>query len=378
MSTIIVELMMPPSIEMALKTGMMERIGGVVRYSDSKEIVAWLREGGKLTDELASNSELMAAVLSAAGMNAATVTTIASTGLPMLNFAMAGYTVLKLRAEIEALKLEIERIHDRIDKQFERNREIGLRTALRTAKNVLDVHESEYKQQMVGKVADRLNEAAEQLMWDIDEFLKSDAETANEAYIAELERAESILKLAFQVDTLAARCFLEVDERRAAWERLKDGLEKLQPRTVSVIKKLVGDRPALYFHESVDECFLDRYIDIEAWLRGERNVLRAIITEHRRDFWTEDAKNNLYTLDPLRRRVPEEKPFYLETIPRAELLIEEFERFKGFQLELDSMDRPFESWERLSDSDTQRVEEHDDYVLLVNQDLMDKVVRLSA
>ena len=74
MNTIVVELMIPPAIEMALNAGMMERVGGVIRYSDSKEIVAWLREGGKLTDELASNSAMMASVLSAAGMNAATVT----------------------------------------------------------------------------------------------------------------------------------------------------------------------------------------------------------------------------------------------------------------------------------------------------------------
>ena len=92
----------------------------------------------------------------------------------------------------------------------------------------------------------------------------------------------------------------------------------------------------------------------------------------------EDATNGLFTLDQLRRRVPTESPFNLANIPKAETLIEESERFKGFQLELDSMDRTFESWERLSDNEAQRVAEHSDYVLLVNKDLMCQVERLSA
>ena len=372
MSTIVVEFMLPTVIEYALNAGSMERVGGVIRYAESKEIVAWLREGGKLTDELAVNSAMMSTVLSAAGMNAATVTTIATTGLPMLNFAMAGYTILKLRAEIEVLKKEIKRIYDRVDKQFERDREINRRAALRTATDLLDVRSPEYKQQMVGKVSDRLHDATEQLLWDVDQFLGSDAR------IDEFDQAMGILMFAFHVETLAARCYLEVGELDAARRRLKDSLEELATRTVALVKQLVGDQPALYFHSSVEKCYLDRFIDIERWLRGERNVLRAVIQEHRKEFWNDSAIKGLYTVDHLRRPVLNESPYYLDTIPKAETLIEEFERFRGFLLELEELDGRFESWERLSDTDADRLSNADDYVLLVNKDMIAKVERLSA
>ena len=120
---------------------------------------------------------------------------------------------------------------------------------------------------MVGNVADRLNEAAEELLWDVDKILRGVSESE------ELDQALSLLMLTFHVDTMAARCFLEVGELEAARQRLREGMEELKPRTVSLVEQLVGDRPAMFFHESVQANYIDRYINIERWLRATKMYL---------------------------------------------------------------------------------------------------------
>lgn len=47
MSPVTATFMIPESIRAGLSSGIYERIGGVIRYSDSKQVVAWLREGGQ-------------------------------------------------------------------------------------------------------------------------------------------------------------------------------------------------------------------------------------------------------------------------------------------------------------------------------------------
>ena len=358
MKTITVAFELPAAIETALTTGAMERVGGVVRYTDSKQIVAWLLEGGKLSGELASNSKLVSSLLGASGMRAAAIASIASSAVPLLNFAIAGYSVLMLRAEIEKLKREISQIYDRIDKQFERDREVNIRAALKTAASLLDVHRHEYRKQMVGNVAHALNASVDHLVRDTDELLAGEAEGDS------LKQARAIIMLAFHLETVAARCFVEVEELDAARARLREGYDELQPRVASLVKKLVGDRPALYFHESVDEAWLERYISIERWLRGEQDVLPAILRDYRSDFWNEGAIERLFTLDPLRRSILVESPFYAESLPLAESLIEEAQRFHGMQLELESLDTSFADWERLCQ---EKVADHDDYALTSRQ-----------
>ncbi len=40
----------PPQIALGLESGRLERVGGIIRYSSSKQIAAWLRESGQLVD----------------------------------------------------------------------------------------------------------------------------------------------------------------------------------------------------------------------------------------------------------------------------------------------------------------------------------------
>ena len=49
----------PPAIVRGLATGALERVGGVIRETGSKQVVMWLREGAKIAD----NSNLAGGVL---------------------------------------------------------------------------------------------------------------------------------------------------------------------------------------------------------------------------------------------------------------------------------------------------------------------------
>jgi hypothetical protein len=41
-----VEFEVPDDIKAGLGNGTFERVGGVIRFTESKQVVAWLREGG--------------------------------------------------------------------------------------------------------------------------------------------------------------------------------------------------------------------------------------------------------------------------------------------------------------------------------------------
>ena len=43
-----VHLQIPEFIAAGLASGEMQRVGGVIRYTDNKRIIAWLRDGGKV------------------------------------------------------------------------------------------------------------------------------------------------------------------------------------------------------------------------------------------------------------------------------------------------------------------------------------------
>ena len=147
------------------------------------------------------------------------------------------------------------------------------------------------------------------------------------------------------------------------------------------MKRLVGDQPALYFHKSVSEEYLDRYIQIRAWLYGETDVWENVVKDARKDFWNKKA------IWPLFHKVSKflhvwykrrEDPFYIEAVPQAEQLIENFQRFESYALDLESPDRPSRDLETLSEEAAQRLADSDDYVLLIDQDALSSVGRLSA
>ena len=154
-----------------------------------------------------------------------------------------------------------------------------------------------------------------------------------------LDSASNVIAAVFTVNTIAARCYLEVGDSNAAIHGLKTNVTQLRPSVARLVKKLVGKQTALYFHKSVSEDYLDRYIQIRAWLDGDKDVWETAAKEARKDFWNKKAikrifrkrRKFLHVWHELR-----EDPFYIEAVPLAEQLIESFQRFESYALDLES------------------------------------------
>ena len=174
MSTITVHLELPPTIESGLANGSMERVGGVIRHSESKQIVAWLREGGQLADDLLLKPGMLDDVLRATGTTAKGVGTILAAVFPILDIALAGYLLLEIIAQIDQHRQNMELIYDRLEEEFWQDRLANLVTALKIGRNLSVVKDMSYKRLMAGQVTDRLLEAREHLREEFLELLHSE------------------------------------------------------------------------------------------------------------------------------------------------------------------------------------------------------------
>lgn len=348
---------LPEYIEAGLANGSLERVGGVIRYSDDQQTLAWLRQGGQVGQVVESSASLLERVVP----RHATLGMLLGRAVPLLNIAMGGFGLFEQILGIRAHDAELERIYDRVSEEFQRNREVELLAALNHAENAFVARCDAFRVEAVAQVTYELTVAQAQLVRDLDELLDAEINEAN------IELATMYQVLAMKVCAVSTRLRLEIGEEAAAIHWLSKCVEEHWSYAGKFIRKWVGENPALYFHESVSEEYFDRYLEIERWLQGEGNVLADLVKKNRRHFWNNEA---LQPLDaaPIGFQI-DENPFYVDAIPNAELLIENVQRLHGYELELKSLLLPFSEWDAYEET---RIDSHDDYVLLVNLDKLDR------
>ena len=376
MPAIEVLLEVPPAIVQGLANGTLERVGGVIREVGNKQVVAWLREGGKI----ASNPNILTGLVQATGGVGSVATGILNTvvsahshdlikkeiarqgimlgTMGILNIAISGCTLYILNRRINHLGEQIEKIAA----EFDRDRWIKLSAALESMRDVAEAEGDSYKHDVL-RLNQELNEGRKHILDKVEDRL-TDSIGSEQGQIA-----QDYLLLAMQVDTMRIRCYLETDEHKMARDRLKERLEDYRERTGVFVHKLLGVHHARYFHELVDIEDLARYIRIEGWLRGKDDVLMDVIKDYRGDFWNQDAIQDIIPGRSLPGRPSEESTQHLTALAQAELLIENFQRLEGFEGELDAIERlGLKEWEDLASAADFNIDEHNDYVLLVDKD----------
>lgn len=345
----------PEFIETGLIDGSMERVGGVIRYSDNQQTIAWLRRGGQMGQVAESAAGLLEHVTRLSNSRHLALGQLLASVTPVLHISMAGFSLVEHIAGIRAHEAELERIFDRVSEEFQRDRTVKLLAALAVAETIVYSTNEDYKIGAASQALFALTEARGQLLWDLDELLSAEINSANDHLAMQYQ------VLAMKVCAMSARLHLEIaDDENASIGLSKCVME--QARFVKdFVRKWLGS-PAIYFHGSVSDEYLDRYLDIEGWLRGKRDVLPEIAREYRHHFWDDDAIKRLYTQIWGQRQLAN-PPFYSWAIPYAEALIENYQRLQGFELELKSMCLPrFAEWEAY---DGESIARHDGYVMLV-------------
>ena len=374
-----VVLEVPPAIVKGLADGTLERVGGVIREAGSKQIVAWLREGGKI----ASNPDILTGLLQAAGGVGSVATGILNTAvsahshhlimqalaqqglmlgtLGVLNIAISGCNLLVMINRFQALNQRINEIYERTAEEFNRDRQIHLESTLANCRDMVEAEGDSYRRD-APRLNQDLDNARRHILRDVDDLNKN----------SQLHMVQDYLLLAMQVDISRIRCFLEIDEHKLARDRLKECLKDYQNRTREFVHKLLGAHHARYFHKSISDEDLERYIRIEGWLNhGKDDVLMDVIKKYRRDFWNQDAIQDIIPGRSLPGRPSEEPTQHLLALAQAELLIENVQRLEGFEDELDAIERlGLAEWEALTDKADVNIGEHNDYVLLVDKDVL--------
>ncbi len=198
LSDIAVHFEVPEFIEIGLKDGTLERVGGVIRYSEDQQILAWLRQGGQV-GQLAESSASLLQRLIPEGVGMAQLITGA---LPFLNIGMAGYSIVEHIAGIRVHEAELERIYDRVSEEFQRDREVEMLAALNSAENAFLAKCDEYKLATIAQVNYELEIARAQLTRDLDELLKA---PVNKENIANIELASMYQILAMKVCAMSTR-----------------------------------------------------------------------------------------------------------------------------------------------------------------------------
>ncbi len=393
-----VALEIPLAIARGLASGELERVGGVVRDVASKQVVAWLREGG----QIANNSDLAGGLLntllnSATGGMLSTTTNLLNTAvtarshflimqelhsLTNLIGIVSGIGVLNLATTVISTGIILKRMSDLesaikglnvvIAKQFAQDHQVKMEAAIHAADNALNMEVPSNRNFQANTAIGKLFEARQHIWLEIDTLKSSSHDAPNN------ELMQKNIEQAMHLDTLYCRCLLELENLARAKTFLDIKLKDYRETSRCLVHRHLGTHRAAYFHNSVLESDLRRYIAIEHWLRADGNRLMEILLANRRDFWNRDVANDSNIGKP-------GKGNYLEALTQSELLIENYRRFSGFHAEIEALERLGISHSELAKQQNEALAkaektltEHDDYLLLVDREWLTEQTDSSA
>lgn len=376
----------PPEIARGLASGALERIGGVIRETGSKQVVMWLREGARIVD----NPNLAAGVLrSLINVGSGGLLDVAVSAnrhqqvlqqlrvIQGISSVGAAASVLGIPVQIATtiyLAKLISKLQQDIIAEFERDRSVKLESAMEYVHKVVSKLEGARKASAVDRIAPDLLEARNHLKEDFDKLL-----CEKQVSVENTELAIRLLQQQMQVDTANVRIHLQSGDQNAAYEILENGLVEYRKQACRLIQQLLGKR-ARYFHSQVNDADFLRFVAVEEWLRNERDILYDLVIDNREDFWSRRIGKAIGPNKPDRVR----KFTYvghLESLDYAASIIESHQRMEGYKLELKAIERlgiTFSDWEmrisdRLSDEGIDLAGSHDHkYAALVDKTWLDE------
>lgn len=340
MNTIEVALEVPEEINYGIEEGLLERVGGVIRQVDTKQIVAWLRDGN--AGQVGESSPFVQLLNSPAGKQL--LKNGAYTNL-LLNLTIVTVGFITLNERIKHIDNEITGLK----KEFERDRLVERRSALHAARDVLTAQNMAVKHKRFDSAIKGLYEAQSQLLLDVKAAPSLD---------------EKILLLvqAMEMLTLRVHCYLHFEERDLALKELSTDLKTFEEIARSMMKECFGEHPAVFLHESLPDEAVDHFVNLQLWLRQEAYTLetyRALIQQLRPHFWDPAALSLTRGPSGIERfyhqlrgsNGPREENVLQDRLNLAEVLRENLERLQGFESEIRSLRLAISEWEAIGKQD---------------------------
>ena len=262
MTTVNASFHIPEYISQGISNGTYERVGGVIREADSKKVVAWLREAGKIGESVLPQVSAVSSVLNLA--------------VSTMGFVI----VLKRLGVIEQRLEQAQEVLQTIDYKIDLSFYANFRAALDLAINAFTMTNSETRKMSAMQAINRFLEAEHH-------YTKlTDIEIGNGSQVA--DEYLSTLCLAYVTEV---RCYLELEEIDTAHRRLQEGAAILRPRFEKHINTLLTSNPAAYLHPSLKEQVgLKRLTKVYQWLKPELD--ESDVFEMQRENLFKLAKNS--------------------------------------------------------------------------------------
>jgi hypothetical protein len=232
---------LPAALANGLESGALERVGGVIRDSNSKQVVAWLREGGSgglnnLTlpkMPMGQAAQLVAPMLSAVNL-----------GVSVAGFAVVITQLNQISDQIRQIEAKVDRVSVKLDDQALAK----LKAGVNACRNAVELGDGALRLQMAGQALTTLHEARQYFNQQV---LRSAAK-------AEATSADYV-SMAFAALVAEVQTYLQLDEGDKAARTLRQGLTELRPGLTQLMNAVL-ERRAVYlrpdFQGQVDLDFI--------------------------------------------------------------------------------------------------------------------------
>lgn len=212
----------PQKIAQGLSNGSLERVGGVVRDSSSKQIVMWLQDGGSEVSKKLANPPLAGGANALAMANPMLAT--ANLGVSVAGFAMVIHLLNRISEQIRALEAKVDRISEKLDDQSLAQ----LKAGINACQDAVELKDPNLRFQMAGQALTTLHTARQYF----------NQQVVRSAGQAEVNSAEYV-GLAFVALAAEVQTYLQLDEGPKAARTLKQGMEDLRPALTQLMNAVL-------------------------------------------------------------------------------------------------------------------------------------------
>lgn len=241
MTTLNVLFDLPAALANGLQSGAYERVGGVIRDSNSKQVVAWLRDNG---NGVVSQTPLPKPPVDAAAQLVAPMLSAVNLGVSVAGFAVVITQLNQISDQIRLIEAKVDQVSVKLDDQALAKLKAGVNACL----NAVELGDTNLRLQMAGQALTTLHEARQYFNQQV---LRSAAK-------AEATSAEYVL-MAFAALVAEAQTYIQLDEGEKAARTLRQGLHDLRPGLIQLMNAVLENR-AVYlrpdFQGSVDLDFI--------------------------------------------------------------------------------------------------------------------------
>jgi hypothetical protein len=373
----------PNHIAEGLINGTLERVGGVVRDTSTKQVVMWLRDTAINTissgsipsfDPVTGVFNLVMqgvnAGISINGFKAVNqrldlmqgvLTATSAASILNLGVSVIGFTVIAQRLkELEKRLQKAQEFLIKIDRKIDLSFYANFRAALDLAINAFTMSKGENRRSSALNAINRFLEAQHIYLDYADKEFEQKSQIADEYLLT--------LCLAYIAE---ARCYLELEEFETAARRFQEGKVQIYTRIEKYVDTLLTSNPSMYLHPKLKgQIDLSRLTRIYQWknpILDENSVFeiirddiggKSLIDDDQINSWIESLPASIIEKSQIKRGFwgieSETRNTVIGRLPiimdGMESIIETNYRFEAYEIEvkaLSKLDISFHEWLKL-------------------------------